>query len=347
MKILPVDYSIVQAPMLGVTSPEMVAAVAITGGLGSLPVGGLSPAKTLELIQKTKKLTDKPFAVNLFAHVVPSIDSEIAQIMQCFLLHLGEKYQISFMPEPIDSLRFYSYSDQIETLLSENVKIVSFTFGVLDDSIIELLKRNNVFLIGTATCLEEAQLLDEKNIDVIVAQGIEAGGHRGTFLDSIPLPQIGVTSLVSQMAKVIRQPVIAAGGINDEKTIREVLAAGANGIQVGSAFIASDESLASSVYKQALRDSNGNTVLTRCFSGRWARSVLNCMIEELEHSGLSIPDYPIQNSLTTPLRTLARQLENKDFISLYAGQSAYKAKMISSTDICRQLIQYLGNINGI
>lgn len=341
MKILPVDHSIIQAPMLGVTSPEMVSAVSLAGGLGSLPVGGLSPKKTLELIQETKMLTDKPFAVNLFTHTIPPVNKEVSRSMQDFLQHLGKKYQIPFVPEPLDTLKFYSYKEQIEIILSEGVKIVSFTFGIPDDQAIVKLKKNNILLIGTATCPQEARLLDDKDIDIIVAQGIEAGGHRGTFLNDIPLPQISVTSLVSQIAKITTKPVIAAGGINDTKSIHDVLSAGAKGIQVGTAFITSNESLASPAYKHALEQAT-NTILTRCFSGRWARSIHNRMIEELEQSGLLIPEYPIQNSLTMPLRTAAKQLDNKDFISLYAGESVHKVRKTSSSiEICRQLIQYL------
>ena len=348
MKIQPFDFSVIQAPMLGVTSPEMVAAVSLSGGLGSLPVGGLSPLKTLELIKKTKMLMDGPFAVNLFTNVMPTVDKEVAGTMQHFLQYLGEKYQIPFAFEPLNALKSYSYKDQIEVILSEGVQIVSFTFGILDDETIVRLKENNVLLIGTATCLAEAQLLDDKNIDIIVAQGIEAGGHRGTFLDDFPLPQIGVASLVSQIVKVISKPVIAAGGINDEKSIRSVLSAGAKGIQAGTAFIASEESLASSAYKKMLKQATeANTILTRCFSGRWARSIRNRMIEEFEQSGLPIPEYPIQNILTMPLRTSAKRLDNADFMSLYAGQAGFKARNVSATEICRELILCLKAINRV
>ena len=348
MEIMPVDFSVIQAPMLGVTSPEMVAAVSLAGGLGSLPVGGLSPARTLELIKRTKMLMDEPFAVNLFAHAIPTIDKEVAGTMQSFLQCLGKKYQVPFVSEPLDTLKYYSYKEQIEVILSEGVRIVSFTFGILDDETIARLKKNNILLIGTATCHEEARLLDEKGIDVIVAQGIEAGGHRGTFLDSFPLPQIDVVSLASQIVKFTSKPVFAAGGICDEKSIHDVIQAGAKGIQAGTAFIASDESLASSAYKQALEsDTASNTVLTRCFSGRWARSISNRMIEELEQSGLLIPAYPIQNSLTTPLRVSAKQLDNIDFIALYAGQSGYKARKVSATVICRELILALKKLERV
>ena len=339
MKGFPVEYPVIQAPMLGITSPEMVAAVSCSGCLGSLPLGGLSPEKTAELIRKTKELTDKPFAVNLFAHSIPAVDKEVAESMQGYLYQLGMKYQIPFKQQPVESIQFHSYREQIDILLSEGIKVVSFTFGILDNITIHRLKQNHVILMGTATCLEEALLLDKKDVDIIVAQGIEAGGHRGTFVGS-SLPQIGLMSLLPEIIENTSRPVIAAGGIADAKAIHAAFMLGAQGVQAGSVFIASNESLAVPSYKAVIQQATQtDTVLTRCFSGRWARSIRNCFIDEMEQSGLTLPDYPIQNSLTTPLRTTAQQADNKDFISLYAGESANKAQSKPVSDIISQLIK--------
>ncbi|HZG24537.1 MAG TPA: nitronate monooxygenase, partial [Chitinophagaceae bacterium] len=220
-KALGIKYPIIQAPMLGVTTPEMVAAVCQQGGLGSLPVGGLSPEKTRELIRKTKAFTPLPFAVNLFANQVPiNTDVEAALDMQELLRKISIDNNFDYeMPQP-GSLKFYTYTDQIDCLLEENVPVVSFTFGALDASSITALKQRGTVLIGTATCLEEAEILDENGIDMITAQGIEAGGHRGTFLEDRPLPMIGLIPLITTLTGKIKKPIIAAGGIGNGKALK-------------------------------------------------------------------------------------------------------------------------------
>jgi nitronate monooxygenase len=165
--------------MLGVTTPAMVAAISNAGGLGSLPVGGLPPDKTLSLIEETKGLTNKPFAVNLFVNRYPSSIDEVAwNNMQELIEQFASRYGLPYQKQPMHSLRFFSYEEQLEILLSQKIAIVSFTFGILDDGIIDLLHKNAAQLIGTATSAEEARALGDKGIDMITAQGIEAGGHR-------------------------------------------------------------------------------------------------------------------------------------------------------------------------
>jgi len=208
--LLGIEYPIVQEPMVGVRAPEMVAAIANNGGLGSLPVGGLSPEKTLELIQKTKALTSCPFAVNLFAHNIGEIKYDEANAMLDFLEQLGSDNNASFSRPDTSAFRFYSYKEQIDVLIEEKIPIISFTFGVLSDDIIVRFKNNGTILIGTATCVEEALILKEKNIDAITAQGIEGGGHRGSFVKG-PLPNIGVMALVPQIIEKTGLPVLASG----------------------------------------------------------------------------------------------------------------------------------------
>lgn len=336
--LLNIKYPIVQAPMLGVTSPEMVAAISNSGGLGSLPVGGLSPEKTLELIQKTKALTSNPFAVNLFAHHISAVDHNQANNMLDFLEQLGKDNGVSFeRPDP-SSFRFYSYKEQIDILINENIPIVSFTFGVLADDIIDRLKQNGTILIGTVTCVEEALILKQKNIDAITAQGIEAGGHRGSFIKG-SLPNVGVMALVPQIVAKTGLPVLASGAINDGKTISAAFALGASAVQIGTAFIASNESLAIPSYKKAVTDySDTDTMLTRSFSGRWARGIKNTFMKEMEKSGPLIPDYPIQNSLTGAFRTSAQKNDNNQMTNMWAGQSAPKIKRNTSAEIFSEMI---------
>lgn len=337
--ILKVDYPIIQAPMLGVSTPEMAAAVSNEGGLGSLAVGGLSPEVTEQLIHKTKSLTNKPFAVNLFAHDIPAFSEEEAEPMRKLLLHLASKrgYELS-----IDDLNFkyYTYHDQIQILAQESISIVSFTFGCFDNATIRFLKDKGCTLIGTATCVDEALFLQNQSIDMIAVQGIEAGGHRGTFIENIPLPQIGLFSLLPQIKNVVQTPLIAAGGINSSETIKAAFDLGADAVQIGTAFITTKESEAIDSYKSKIQEAKDtDTVLTRAFSGRWARGIRNKLMFEIEQSGLPIPPYPVQNSLTAGLRKLARQKDDSEYTSLWAGQSASKTELLQTKDVFRNLIE--------
>ncbi|MBC7888418.1 MAG: nitronate monooxygenase [Ferruginibacter sp.] len=338
--LLKITYPVVQAPMLGVTTPAMVAAISNGGGLGSLPVGGLSPEKTGSLIRETKKLTAQPFAVNLFAHANVLPNEQQVAVMQDFLEKLCADNALAVERQTIETFPFYSYQQQIEILVSENISVVSFTFGILSDESIKALKETGTVLIGTATCLKEAALLHEKGIDIITAQGIEAGGHRGTFLENEPLPLIGSVSLVPEISSHINKPILAAGGIYNGNTIKSAFILGASGVQIGTAFIASDESAAMPSYKSAVQNTSAaDSVLTRSFSGRWARGIRNKFITEVEKSGIEIPSFPVQGNLTANIRLAAQQQDNKEFSALWAGQSASKAVAKTAAAILRNLVK--------
>lgn len=337
---LKLDYPIIQAPMLGVSTPEMAAAVSAEGGLGSLAVGGLSPEAMLQLIRKTKNLTRRPFAVNLFAHEIPAYTDDELESMRKLLLQLANKRGYKLEPADLTNFQHYNHLDQIDILLGEEISIVSFTFGCLDAKSIQLLKQKGCTLIGTATCVAEASHLQEQGIDMIVAQGIEAGGHRGTFMENIPLPQIGLFSLLPQIAKAVDVPCIAAGGINNAETINAAFQLGAVAVQIGTAFINTEESLAIASYRSRLQETNDiDTVLTKAFSGGWARGIKNEMMEEIERSGISIPPYPLQNSLTTKLRKLAQQANDSDYTNLWAGQSVMPTEARQTKEVFLNLVK--------
>ncbi|GAA4315802.1 nitronate monooxygenase family protein [Mucilaginibacter gynuensis] len=335
-----VEYPIIQAPMLGVTTPEMVAAVSNNGGLGSLPVGGLSVDRTRALIHQTKALTQKPFAVNLFANANAMPNKEQVKPIQNFIKQLAAKHGLDFEEQSVNSFEYYTYQDQIAILIQEQIPVVSFTFGIIDNDSIEALKRAGTILIGTATSSKEAELIAAKNIDMITAQGIEAGGHRGTFLDDEPLPMVGSMSLIPQIVSRVTKPVIAAGGIMDGGSIKAAFALGAKAVQVGTTFIASDESMAIAAYKTALQNSvETDSMITRSISGRWARGLRNTLITELEASGIEAAPYPVQYSLVMALRNLALATGNIEFINMWAGQSGYKAQAKPSAEILLDLVK--------
>lgn len=338
-KLLNITYPIVQGAMLGVSTPAMTAAVSNSGGLGSLAAGGLSAEKTAELIRETKQLTSRPFAVNLFANPIPeNIDAQRFNQMQSFLKDLLEKNNIPFEQKEAASLKPNSYLDQIDVLIRGKVGIVSFTFGLLNEESISKLKQEGIILIGTATCVQEAMLLRENGIDAVTAQGIEAGGHRGSFLDQ-DVPQIGSMSLIPLIADAVDIPVLAAGGIADGRAFRAAMALGASGVQAGSIFIPSSESIASDVYKQAvMQAADVDTKLTKAFTGRWARGIKNKFMAEFEGSGLQTPDYTTQASLTASMRAYATKHDQKDFISMWAGQSSSKAVRGTTAEIFMKLV---------
>ncbi|QNK63135.1 nitronate monooxygenase [Pedobacter sp. PAMC26386] len=341
LKQLKIDYPVVQGAMLGVSTPKMAAAVSNAGGLGSLAVGGLSPEKTRQLISETKRYTAKNFAVNLFAHEVPKeIDVLKFSKMQSFIHLFCTAHQIPFELRKAEELKFYSYEEQIDLLIEEKIPVVSFTFGMLSTTVIAALKKNNCLLIGTATSVQEAITLEQNGIDLITAQGIEAGGHRGSFLDPDQLPQIGSMSLIPLVTDAVNTPVLAAGGISDNKALKAAIVLGAAGVQVGSLFIPAEESLAAESYKDAVINSTDiDTVITRTFSGRWARGIKNAFMEAVGNSGLEIPEYVVQNSLTAAMRVYAQQNDHKDFLSMWAGQSASKAIRGKTEDIFLKLIR--------
>lgn len=326
--------------MLGVSTPEMAAAVSNAGGLGSLPIGGLSPEQSRKLIQQTKSLTDKPFAVNLFAHNIPEYTVSELKEMQQFMFTLSSKRGYTIEDPGMEHIRFYNHLDQVALLIEEQVQVVSFTFGCLDKDSIHRLKQKGCILIGTATCVAEAAYLQEQQIDMIAIQGIEAGGHRGTFMDDIPLPQIGLLSLLPQIREAVSLPCIASGAINTAAAMQAAFALGADAVQIGTAFIGTKESIAIDAYKDRLREAKDtDTVLTKAFSGRWARGIRNELMQAIEASGMEIPPYPLQNTLTTMLRKQAQQHNDADYTNLWAGQSAGGTHFDTSKEVFLNLVQ--------
>jgi nitronate monooxygenase len=337
---LEIEYPFIQAPMLGVTTPAMVAAISNAGGLGSLPVGGLPPDKVLSLIEETKNLTNKPFAVNLFANQYPSsVDESSWNNMQQLIEQFATKYELPYQKLRIQPLKFFSYTEQLEILLSQKIAAVSFTFGVLDDDAINALHKNGAQLIGTATTAEEAKILSDNGIDMITAQGMEAGGHRGSFLQK-DVPQVGLMALLPQVIEATDKTVIAAGAIANGRNIRAAMMLGAQAVQAGSAFITCSESAANSTYKAALNHATGtSTVLTKSYTGRWMRCIKNEFTETVDTSELAMNEYPVQQLLTGFLRTLHQHQNAQAFLPMLMGQNPRKSESKSAAEIMMEIIQ--------
>lgn len=329
---LQISYPVIQAPMLGVSTPEMAAAATNAGGLGSLPVGGLSPDAIADLLHKTKALTARLFAVNLFVHTIPEVDVAILEPMQALIGRLANERGYRLTSADLQIPRLYSYKDQQEVLLQEGVRLVSFTFGCPDDGSIRLLKDHKVWLMGTATSLEEAVYLQAKGVDMVVAQGIEAGGHRGSFLQENVQQQSSLEALLEMIRTEVHIPVIAAGGIRDIAGAKRVMELGAAAVQLGTLFIPTQESMAITGYKQLLSGKQErHSVLTTAFSGRWARGLSNDFITAIETSGIPVPPYPYQNALTARLRKMAQAQQDPEFTSLWSGTALPLANAATST----------------
>ncbi|WP_295229569.1 nitronate monooxygenase [uncultured Chryseobacterium sp.] len=339
-KKLNIPYPVIQAPMFGVSTPEMVAASADAGCLGSLALGDLPAEKCIPLIRKTRSLTEKPFAVNIFVHDIPEITAGLREKYteaKAFVETFAAENGLNVNLPALEDLTVNTYHEQLEAIIDEGCGILSFTFGIPDEQSIGRLKEKNI-LIGTSTSVEEALLLEKAGIDLIVVQGIEAGGHRGTF-NAENIPQIGGMSLLSQIADHVDVPLMYSGGIYNAKTMQAARALGAEGFQVGSMLLAAQESALLPFEKERLKTVQENDiVLTKSFSGRYARGISNRYIRKLEGSDYILP-YPYQNKLTGALRNAAKLQQDADFVSIWLGQSIHDYSTQSAKNILQNLIE--------
>jgi nitronate monooxygenase len=340
-KKLGIQYPVIQAPMFGVSTEQMVAAAAKAECLGSLALADLSADQSVELIRETKKLTDKPFAANIFVHHIPEVTDGLKEKYiktKQFLEQLARENDIDVELPELETISIKTYHEQVDAIIEENCKILSFTFGNLDDQSIQKLKGNGVTLIGTCTSVNEALQLEKSGIDIICVQGIEAGGHRGSF-EAENIPQIGGLSLLSQVYDHVSVPVIYAGGVYGAKTLKAVKDLGAQGFQVGNLLLASQESALQPFEKERLKKvREEEIVLTKSFSGRYARGIKNQFIDAVENTEYILP-YPYQNKLTNALRKAAKSLQNPEFVGIWVGQSIHQYSELSTEEILRNLIK--------
>jgi nitronate monooxygenase len=328
---------IIGAPMAGgPTTPELVAAVSDAGGLGSLG-SAYSTAEQIERdVARVRELTTRPFAVNLFA---PESRQPAAGDVNAVVQFLRRYHvQLGIAPPEMPSKPMADFETQIETLLRLKVPVVSFTIGVLPENTMRRLKQQQIFTVGTATTVDEAERLDESGVDAIVAQGSEAGAHRGTFAHPAEDALIGTMALVPQVVDAVRVPVIASGGIMDGRGIVAALALGAQAVQMGTAFLCCDEAGTSAPYREALLSGREDqTTITRAFSGRAARGLRNDFMREWDAAALDTLPFPWHNALTGPMRRAAAKAGNRDLLSLWAGQGVRMLRRGSARDIMQEL----------
>ncbi|MCM3621490.1 nitronate monooxygenase [Brevibacillus borstelensis] len=336
---LGIKLPIIQAGMAGgTTTPQLVAAVSQAGGLGTLGAGYMSGEQIRTAIRAIRELTDKPFGVNLFipeeetGKTVPG--EAVRQIMNETRRRLGipEDPELGKVAEP--------FEEQMAAVLEERVPVFSFTFGLLDKRWMAACKQRGIVVIGTATTVREGVALEASGVDMVVAQGSEAGGHRGSFLPDSPDNLVGLMALVPQMADRLSIPVIAAGGIMDGRGIAAAFMLGAQAAQLGTAFLLTEESGAHRLHKQAvLSASDEATVLTTAFSGKAARGVTNEFMQLLAPYTEEIPAYPVQNALTRDIRQAASKQERSEFLSMWAGQAGALGRAMSAEELVRKLVE--------
>lgn len=338
---LGIRYPIIQAGMAGSTTPELVATVSNSGGLGTIGAGYFTTDKLDQEITHVQELTDLPFAVNLF---VPSDKLYLPEKVEKMNAWLRPYRRALNLEEPtVNISEEEQFNTAIELLIEKNVPIVSFTFGIPDGAIIDKLKQNHMKLIGTATSVEEAIANEQAGMDMVIAQGSEAGGHRGSFTyvagDQVPL--VGTMSLVPQIVDAVNIPVIAAGGIMDARGLIASMVLGAKGAQLGTAFLTTEESGASTLYKNAIQESKEtDTVVTKVFSGKPARGIDNDFIHNMNRYDDDIPDYPIQNQLTNAIRKASAQNGDTKWTHLWSGQSPRLARSVSASTLIQQIIRH-------
>jgi nitronate monooxygenase len=330
-------HPIVQAPMAGgVSVPQLAAAVCEAGGLGFLAAGYKTADGMYQEIKQLRSLTARPFGVNVFMPQPEYAESGAVEVYAHQLAGEAAWYETE-LGDP-DSGRDDGFDAKLAVLLDNPVPVVSFHFGVPSPEVFDSLRRAGTYTLVTATTTEEARAVERAGADAVIAQGVEAGGHQGTHRD---LPEndgsgIGLLSLVTQIREAVSIPVVAAGGIMRGSQIAAVLAAGASAAQLGTAFLATPESGAQAVYKQALTNPLfSRTELTRAFSGRPARGLVNRFLRE--HGPYAPAAYPEIHHLTAPLRKAAAKAGDAQGMALWAGQGHRLARELPAGELVEVL----------
>ena len=332
------DLPIVLAPMGGAANVSLVAAVSNAGGFGILPCAYLTPQQIRDQIVELRAATSRPFGVNLFVERTPYVpeDSRIGRAhdrLRAVRDELG-------IPQPdVPAAPPAHYGEQIDAVIQSAPAVFTFTFGIPEPAILARMRSAGIFTMGTATTVAEARALAAAAVDGIIAQGSEAGAHRGTFLSPVEESLVGTMALVPQVIDATALPVFAAGGIGDGRGVAAALALGASAAALGTSFLLAHESAIASAYREALRSASGeHTVLTRAFSGRTARGLPNRFVGEFSHPD-DIAPYPFQNAMTRDIRTAAAAQGRAEFLSLWAGQAATLAREAPAARIVEELMR--------
>jgi nitronate monooxygenase len=346
-ELLGIEHPVIQAPMASAATPELVVAVSEAGGLGSLGSAMLAPDDLRSQVAAVREGTSKPFLLNFFAHEPPPVAADAAQRARQRVAPLYDEFGLGEPPEvSVPPIAFDG--DRLEIALEARAAMVTFHFGLPGDAAVSALRDAGSRIAASATTVAEAKQLEQAGVDAVIAQGAEAGGHRGSFLVPGDDGPVGTLALVPQVADAVDLPVIAAGGIADGRGLAAVLALGAAGAQIGTAFLACPEAMVHPLHREALRAARAEgTTITRAVSGRPARTLRNRLTGEL---GTDPLPYPAQLALTVPLAQGAAGQGSADFLPLWAGQGAPLAREMGAAELVRAIAagaeRVLGSLGG-
>ncbi|MBY5557862.1 nitronate monooxygenase [Rhizobium leguminosarum] len=335
-----IELPIIQAPMAGATTVDMVVAAAKAGGLGSLPSAQLNAEGLRQALTEIRTATKSPVNVNFFSHVPPQGDP--AAQMRWRALLAPYFVEVGLDPAaPIAAAGRAPFDSSFCTVVEElKPEVVSFHFGLPEKALVHRVKATGARIISSATTVAEAVWLEANGVDAVIAMGFEAGGHRGNFLTQDMATQVGTMALVPQVVDAVRVPVIAAGGIADGRGVAAALMLGASAVQVGTAYLFCPEAKIPAVQAEALASArDDSTAITNVFTGHPARGVVNRLMRELGPISESVPAFPTAGGALVPIRAMAEAESRNDFTNLWSGQAASLALRVGAEELTRELCQ--------
>ena len=340
-QLLGIELPIIQAPMAGVQGSAMAVAVCNAGGLGSLPGAMLSADALGKELAAIQAQTSRPFNVNFFCHAPPAANAASRQreaAWQAVLDPYYKEFGIDASAIAAGPGRAPFSAEFADVLAPFKPAVVSFHFGLPSALLLARVRGWGSKIISSATTVDEALWLEAQGVDAIIAQGLEAGGHRGIFLSSDLSTQVGTMALLPKVVRAVKLPVFAAGGIADAQGVAAAMALGAAGVQVGTAYLLCTEATTSPVHRAALKsDAARHTALTNLFTGRPARGIVNRIMKELGTMNAAAPEFPLATSAIAPLRAKAESLGSGDFSPLWCGQNASGCREIGAGPLTREL----------
>ncbi len=340
-------YPLIQAPLAGVQASAMTIAVSRAGGLGSLPAAMLSLASLRTELAAIQAGTEQPYNVNFFCHTSPSPVAEREAVWRAALSPYYRELGLDIDSVPAGAGRMPFMQEAAEVLAEFRPPVVSFHFGLPSDDLLARVRRWGAKVISSATTVAEARWLEARGVDAIIAQGLEAGGHRGMFLSDDLSTQQGTFALLPQVVAAVQVPVIAAGGIAAAQGVRAALALGAAAVQVGTAYMLCHEATTSVVHRAALQsEAAQHTALTNLFTGRPARGIVNRVMRELGAINEAVPAFPLATAAMAPLRSQAEAAGSGDFSPLWSGQNPTGCRAISAAEMTRLLAVGCGPSEG-
>jgi len=333
-----IQLPILQAPMAGVQGSALAVAVSNAGGLGALPCAMLGPDAIRQEITAIRSRTDRPYNVNFFCHTPPTPDAEREAAWRALLSPYYEELGIDPRSIAAGPGRAPFTSEAADVLEEFRPPVVSFHFGLPSEELLDRVRSWGSKVLSSATTVEEARWLEERGVGAVIAQGLEAGGHRGHFLSRDLTVQAGTFALLPQIVEAVNVPVIAAGGIADARGVAAAMRLGAAGVQIGTAYMLCPEVTTSAVHRAALKSEGArHTALTNLFSGGPARGIVNRVMRDLGPISAVLPEFPLAAPAIAPLRAKAESLGKGDFSPLWSGQNPSGCKEIPAAELTREL----------